>query len=90
MAQSLGLSWNSVLKTEDDGTQTLINSDEVNSPSRLNMRAEVNQLTVTRPDHLIRCSSQVKAGQKRLTLLLRKPGRGTPVDTSLVPSYVIG
>lgn len=45
LAQSLGLSWNSVLKTEEDGTQTLINSDEVNSPSRLIMRAEVNQLT---------------------------------------------
>uniref|UniRef100_A0A673MWC4 leucine--tRNA ligase n=1 Tax=Sinocyclocheilus rhinocerous TaxID=307959 RepID=A0A673MWC4_9TELE len=43
LARSLGLSWNSVLKTEEDGVQTLINSDEVNSPSRLNMRAEVNQ-----------------------------------------------
>ncbi|KAF4103637.1 hypothetical protein G5714_016520 [Onychostoma macrolepis] len=33
LAQSLGLSWNSVLKTEDDGTQTLINSDEFTGQS---------------------------------------------------------
>lgn len=45
LAQSLGLSWTSVLKTEEDGTQTLVNSDEVNPPSRLNVRAEVKQLT---------------------------------------------
>lgn len=44
LAQSLGLSWSSVLKKEEDGTQTLLNSDEVNSSSHLNMRAELNQL----------------------------------------------
>ncbi|XP_051574191.1 probable leucine--tRNA ligase, mitochondrial isoform X1 [Myxocyprinus asiaticus] len=34
VAQSLGVKWNSVLKTEEDGSQTLINSDEFTGQSR--------------------------------------------------------
>uniref|UniRef100_A0A671S9G2 leucine--tRNA ligase n=1 Tax=Sinocyclocheilus anshuiensis TaxID=1608454 RepID=A0A671S9G2_9TELE len=43
LARSLGLSWNSVLKTEEDGTQTLINSDEFTGQSRVEAFNSVTQ-----------------------------------------------
>uniref|UniRef100_A0A8C1S7S9 leucine--tRNA ligase n=1 Tax=Cyprinus carpio TaxID=7962 RepID=A0A8C1S7S9_CYPCA len=43
LAQSLGLSWISVLKTEEDGTQTLINSDEFTGQSRAEAFNSVTQ-----------------------------------------------
>ncbi|XP_067255934.1 probable leucine--tRNA ligase, mitochondrial isoform X1 [Chanodichthys erythropterus] len=43
LAQSLGLSWNSVLKTEEDGSQTLMNSDEFTGQSREEAFTSVTQ-----------------------------------------------
>ncbi|XP_043117226.1 probable leucine--tRNA ligase, mitochondrial [Puntigrus tetrazona] len=43
LARSLGLSWTSVLKTEEDGTQTLINSAEFTGQSRAEAFDSVTQ-----------------------------------------------
>lgn len=65
LAQSLGLSWNSVLKTQEDGSEILMNSAEVHSPSHL---YTLNLLPTVTSYQLSCCSFQVKAVKKLLTL----------------------
>lgn len=74
VAQSLGLSWSSVLKTEADGTHTLINSDEFTGQSR-----EEAFNSVTQKARQMNVGGHLTSAKLRDWLISRQRYWGTPI-----------